>query len=149
MKKPMTEEEFENTMCFKKINVEENEYKMHQIIYNLDIINVPKIYKYDKETKTMIMEKIHNMNISDQYGEDAANVPKKVFKIMQEIIKKLYYSGIEYPDITGYNFIFHKNKMYLIDFEHSNFFTNETMHQIDPFVIKFIKGACEWNPKYK
>ena len=149
MKKPMTEEEFESTMCFTKYNVEENEYKMHQMIYNLNMIDVPKIYKYDRKTKIMVMEKIMNMNIADEYGEDAKNVPKKLFKIMQEIIKKLYYSGIEYPDITGYNFIFCNNKMYLIDFEHSNFFTNETMHQIDPFVIKFIKGACEWNPNYK
>jgi tRNA A-37 threonylcarbamoyl transferase component Bud32 len=149
MKKPMTEEEFENTLCFKKNNVEENEYKMHQIIYDLNIINVPKIYKYDKQNKTMIMEKINNMNISDAYGEDAINVPKNIFKLMQEIIKKLYYSGIEYPDITGYNFILYKKKMYLIDFEHCNFFTNETMEKIDPFIVKFIKGACEWNPKYK
>jgi tRNA A-37 threonylcarbamoyl transferase component Bud32 len=149
MKKPMTEEEFENTMCYTKHNVEESEYKMHQMIYNLNIIDVPKIYKYDKTNKIMVMEKIMNMNVADEYGEDAKNVPKKLFKIMQEIIKKLYYSGIEYPDITGYNFIFCNNKMYLIDFEHSKLFSNETMHQVDPFVIKFIKGACEWNPVYK
>jgi tRNA A-37 threonylcarbamoyl transferase component Bud32 len=149
MKKPMTEEEFENTMCYTKHNVEESEYKMHQMIYNLNIIDVPKIYKYDKTNKIMVMEKIMNMNISDEYGEDAKNVPKKLFKTMQEIIKKLYYAGIEYPDITGYNFIFCNNKMYLIDFEHSKPFSNETMHQVDPFVVKFIKGACDWNPIYK
>jgi len=149
MKKPITEEEFKNTMCYTKHNVEENEYKMHQMIYNLNIIDVPKIYNYDRKTKIMVMEKIMNMNISDEYGEDAKNVPKKLFKTMQEIIKKLYYAGIEYPDITGYNFIFCNNKMYLIDFEHSKPFSNETMHQVDPFVIKFIKGSCEWNPIYK
>jgi len=151
MKKPteMTNEEFEKTYCFVKHNVEEHEYKMHKMIYNLKLIHVPKIYRYDKENKIMVMEKIFNMNIADEYGEDPCSIPRHIFEKMQEIIRKLYYAGIEYPDITGYNFILHKEKLFLIDFEHSKFFSNETMHEVDPFVIKFINGLCEWNPNYK
>jgi len=145
----LSKEEFEKDYCFTKHNVEEHEYKMHKIIYNLNIIPVPKIYRYDKENKIMVMEKIFNMNIADEYGEDACNIPEHIFEMMQETIRKLYYSGIEYPDITGYNFIKHKNKMYLIDFEHSKFFSNKTMHEIDPFIIQFINGSCDWNPNYK
>ena len=151
MKKPtkMTNEEFEKTYCFSKHNVEEHEYKMHKMIYNLKLIHVPKIYSYDKENKIMVMEKIFNMNIADEYGEDPCNIPRHIFEKIQEIIRKLYYAGIEYPDITGYNFIKYKNKIYLIDFEHSKFFSNETMNQVDPFVIQFINGLCDWNPNYK
>jgi tRNA A-37 threonylcarbamoyl transferase component Bud32 len=105
IKNPMTQEEFEKTMCFTKHNVSEKEYKTHKLIYNLKIVNVPKIYSYDKKNKIMVMEKIFGMNISDEYGEEAKNVPPDIFKTTQEIIKKLYYFGIEYPDITVYNFI--------------------------------------------
>jgi hypothetical protein len=37
----------------------------------------------------MVMQKIFGMNISDEYGEDAKNVPPDIFKTAQEIIKKL------------------------------------------------------------
>ena len=148
-KNPITKDEFEKTMCFIKYNVEEKEYKTHKLIYNLKIVNVPKIYRYDRKNKIMVMEKIFNMNISDEYGEDPRNVPINLFIIMQKIIKKLYYFGIEYPDITGYNFIFYNNKMYIIDFEHCKFFSNKNKNGIDPFIVKFKNGLCEWNPKYK
>ena len=145
----LSKEEFEKNYCFTKHNVEEHEYKMQKMIYNLNIINVPKIYSYDKENKTMVMEKIFNMNIADEFGEDAKDVPQDILEKIQEIIRKLYYAGVEYPDITGYNFIKYKDKIYLIDFEHSKFFSNETMEQLDPFVIQFINGLCDWNPNYK
>jgi tRNA A-37 threonylcarbamoyl transferase component Bud32 len=148
-KNKMTKEEFEKTMCFTKHNVDFKEYKTHKLIYDLKIVNVPKIYRYDKKNKIMVMEKIFNMNISDQYGEEAKNIPKNLFNAMQEIIKKLYYFGIEYPDITGYNFIYWNNKMYITDFEHCKFFSNNNTRKIDPFIKEFIYGLCEWNPKYK
>lgn len=147
MKKPMSKEVFEATMCFTKANVELYEYKIHKLIYNLKLINMPKIYSYDRKNKIMIMEKIHNMNISDFYGENPENVPPDIFNKIQEAVKKLYYFGISYPDITGYNFIYYNNKIYVIDFEHAKFFTNSS--KIDPFIHKFISGSCEWNPEFK
>jgi hypothetical protein len=47
----------------------------------------------------------------------------------------------EYPDITGYNFIEHNNKLWIIDFEHA--------HIRDTFVDKFIHGRNTWNPRFK
>lgn len=149
IKNPMTQEEFEKTMCFTKHNVGEKEYKTHKLIYNLKIVNAPKIYSYDKKNKIMVMEKIFGMNISDEYGEDAISVPPEIFRTCQEIIKNLYNMGIGYPDITGYNFIHYNNKMYIIDFEHCSFFSNQHTKKLDPFIIKFINGLCEWNPKYR
>jgi len=145
----MSKEEFETTKCFIKYNIEETAYRMHKIIYNSEIINVPKIYRYDKKNKILVMQKIKNMNIADLYGEDANNVPQEIFILMQNIIRKLYYAGIECPNITGYNFIFYNNKMYLTNFKHCRVFTNDTMNNIDPFIIKFINGTkCKWNPNY-
>jgi len=149
IKNPMTDEEFIKTMCFTKHNVQEKEYRFHKLIYNLKIVNVPKIYKYDKKNKTMVMQKIFGMNISDEYGEDAKNVPPEIFKRAQEMIKKLYCYYIAYPDITGYNFMLYNDKMYIIDFEHCNFFSNKRTKNLDPFIKEFINGLCEWNPNYK
>mgnify|MGYP000651299224 CR=1 FL=1 len=123
---------------------------MHQHVYDLHIVNIPKIISYDKKTKTMVMEKIDNMNLSDMYGENDTDVDEYYFDEIRTIIKTLAEHNIEYPDITGYNFIEDKNnygKIWIIDFEHSDFKT----HQKDTFVEKFINDETynRWNPWFK
>jgi len=145
----MSKAEFESKMCFIKHDVEEIEYIMHKIIFNSKIINVPEIYSYDKKNKILVMQKLHNMNISDEYGEDAINVPPSMFTLMQDTIRKLFYFGIEYPNITGYNFIFYNKKMYLTNFKYCKIFVNNPIKNIDPFIKYFINGLCEWNQDYK
>ena len=136
----------ENLGLYIKQNVKEHEYKMHKLVYELKIVNTPKIISYDKNTKTMVMEKIDNMNLSDMYGEDDNIIDEYYFDEIRTIIKKLAENSIEYPDITGYNFIEHDNKIWIIDFEHSSIF-KKTMK--DPFVNKFIAGLNKWNPEFK
>ena len=131
---------------YTKINVKEHEYKMHKHIYDLHIVNTPKIISYDKKTKTMVMEKIDNMNLSDMYGEEDTDIDEYYFDEIRTIIKTLADNHIEYPDITGYNFIEYDSKIWIIDFEHSKFFTKSMK---DPFVSKFIRGVNKWNPEFK
>ena len=132
------------TFC--KENVNNHEYQMHKHVYDLNIVNIPKIIKYDENTKTLHMEKIENYNISDMYGENSENVSSDLFSEIRDIIDKLYKKGITYPDITGYNFIESNNKIWIIDFEHS-YFTNK--NNTDKFVISFIDGLNQWNPEFK
>jgi tRNA A-37 threonylcarbamoyl transferase component Bud32 len=132
-----------NDKYYIKYNVEINEYKIHKYIYNLNIVNIPKIYYYDKKDKFMIMQKIANQCLSDEYGESSKNINKNLFNKIREIIKKLYLNNIEYPDITGYNFIEYNNKMWIIDFGDAKFNTNIN----NKFIIEFIKGKNEWNKK--
>jgi tRNA A-37 threonylcarbamoyl transferase component Bud32 len=136
----------ENKGLYIKQNVKEHEYKMHKLVYELKIVNTPKIISYDKTTKTMVMEKIDNMNLSDMYGEDDNIIDEYYFDEIRTIIKKLAENNIEYPDITGYNFIEHDNKIWIIDFEHSSIFKKSMK---DPFVNKFIAGLNKWNPEFK
>ena len=66
-----------NNQVYIKSHVEFHEYNMHNYIWNLGITNVPKIISYDKKTKTLHMEKIPGLSVSDMYGEAYKNVPKK------------------------------------------------------------------------
>ena len=129
-----------------KQNVEEHEYTMHNHVYNLNIVNTPKIISYDKKTKTMVMEKKDSLNLSDMHGENASDLDEYYFDEIRTIIKTLAEHNIEYPDITGYNFIEYEGKIWIIDFEHSSIFKKKMK---DPFVDKFINGLNKWNPIFR
>ena len=129
-----------------KHNVSLHEYKMHKHVYDLHIVNIPEIINYDHDKKILTICKINNMNVSDMYGEKASKVDKCIFDEIRIIIKTLADNNIEYPDITGYNFIEYDNKIWIIDFEHSSIFTNKME---DSFVNKFINGLNKWNPRFK
>ena len=128
-----------------KKEVSLKEYEMHKHVYSLGIVNVPKILAYDRDTKIMLMEKVNNMSISDFYGEIESDITPELFKKIRKIIKTLYNNNIVYPDITGYNFIEHENRVWIIDFEHSNF---KPLLR-DDFVVEFIGGLDSWNPEFK
>lgn len=128
-----------------KQDVSKHEYDMHKYIYDLKIVNVPKIISYENQTLTLV--KINEMNVSDMHGEIISDVPKSLVKQIQKIIKILHDNNIEYPDITGYNFIEKDGIIWIIDFEHSSIIQNN--HVKDAFVTKFINGLNEWNPNFK
>lgn len=131
---------------FTKHNVKESEVFIHDSIYNLNILNIPKIYNYDKEKKLLIMRNIPALNIADMYGENFSDVPAYITDEIRNIITTLYYHGIEYPDITGYNFLEYQNKIWIIDFEHASY--KSDIKKYDPFILEFIHGANAWNPLY-
>lgn len=130
---------------FIKSNVSFHEYNMHNYIYNLKILNVPKIINYDKNLKQMTMVRIPSMSLSDYYGEEIDQVPESIVNEVRLIIKKLQSNNITYPDITGYNFIRNNNKIWIIDFEHCYF----DFEKSDSFVNDFINDINSWNPNFK
>ena len=87
-------------------------------IQSLEIVNLPKIIGYDLHNKTLTMERIPSDCISNIYGENDEDVDGEIYNKIRKIIKRLYENDIEYPDITGYNFIEYQNKLWIIDFEH-------------------------------
>jgi tRNA A-37 threonylcarbamoyl transferase component Bud32 len=131
---------------YTKYNVNPSEFHIQDIIYNMNIVNIPKPYTYDPDLQTFTMRKIPEMSVSDMYGEKFSDVPDYITKQIRNIISTLYYHGIEYPDITGYNFIEYQNKIWIIDFEHASF--NSKPDTYDPFILEFINGRNEWNPNY-
>ena len=127
---------------YTKYGVKQHEYDVHKYVYNLKLekVNVPKIISYDKQKEIMVMHKINAMNLSDMFGEKSSDIDEYYFDEIRTIIQTLSDNGIEYPDITGYNFIEHNKKIWIIDFEHA--------HIRDTFVDKFIQGRNKWNPRF-
>jgi tRNA A-37 threonylcarbamoyl transferase component Bud32 len=130
---------------YTKENVSLCEYKIHKYVYNLNIVNVPKIKSYNRKTKQMKMVRVGTMSLSDYYGETAEHIHEDLFARIRNIIQTLYDNDILYIDITGYNFIENDNKLWIIDFEHA---TYNHPRKTDEFVEKFLEGHNGWNPEF-
>jgi tRNA A-37 threonylcarbamoyl transferase component Bud32 len=137
---------------FIKQNVAFHEFHMLSLVQELNIVNSPKIIDYNKETKVLCLENIPKMSISDEYGDKFKNIPIQLKKEIRDTIKKMYENNIIYIDITGYNFIYYQNKIWIIDFEHSyikNDCCDENKLEYDiSFIKKFIKGSKNWNDDF-
>lgn len=136
-------------MSYIKHNVSYKEFMMHEYIYHLSlsskgILNVPKVNDYDINTYTMTMENIPYMCVSDFYGEDSDDISTELFTKIREVVRFLYDNHVIYPDITGYNFIEYDGKLWIIDFEHSDFKTFQPNIFVEEFVHK--KECNKWNP---
>jgi tRNA A-37 threonylcarbamoyl transferase component Bud32 len=134
----------DDRVYYTKKNVSLKEYKIHAYVYDLRIVNVPKIIHYNKKTKEMIMVKVGTINVSDYYGELAENISKELFARIRGIIRTLYEHNILYIDITGYNFIENANKIWIIDFEHATY----NPKRMNKFVEEFLDGKDAWNPAF-
>ena len=131
-------------IAYTKENVSPKEYKIHKYVYDLGIVNVPQIISYDKKTKQMKMVRIDAMNVSDFYGAEAENISEELFDTIRLVIQQLYDNNVLYIDITGYNFIEHDNKLWIIDFGDAMYNSKRK----NKFLEKFLKGANEWNPAF-
>lgn len=106
------------------------------------------IIKNDSEYEIK-MEKIGSDCLANQYGEDPSDIPDYFWDQMRSIINILYMrEGIEYIDITPYNFIEHNDKIYLIDFGHAR--KKIKSKQINWFLKKFLFDKVnEYNPDFR
>jgi len=131
-----------------KQNVNHREYFMQKYIYNLDIVNIPEIIEYNSDSKIMVMKKVGKDNLSHTYGENADDIPDDVFDQVVEIVRNLVLHNIEYPDLTGYNFIEDTDgKVWIIDFEHSSMMTSKQVNNIH--IQNICNGDKIWNPEFK
>lgn len=129
-----------------KSNVSYEEFKIHKYVYHLGIVNIPRIVNYDETNKTMKIKRIHGSSIADFYGENISDIPSTVLNSISCILKKLASNKIEYPDITGYNFIIDEDtsEIWIIDFEHAKYNENIT----DEFILSSCEKIQKWNPDF-
>ena len=131
-----------------KYKVTEKEHFIQQYVYQLNIVNVPKIIYYDEESEIMIMKKVAGMNLSDKYGDNATDIPNEIFDQVVKIVRNLVLHNIEYPDLTGYNFIEDTDgKVWIIDFGHSSMMTSKLINNIH--IQNICNGDKTWNPEFK
>lgn len=108
----------------------------------------PKILKVDYlKTKTRIyMEDVEEESLASTYGDDPANVPEWIWNEIRGMVEVLYeQDGIEYVDITPYNFIEKNDRIYIIDFGDAYYVKGE----MNWFLREFLDGENSWNPDYK
>ena len=74
-----------NNQVYLKSKVDFHEFNMHNYIWNLGIVNVPRIISYDKTNKILQMEKIPELSVSDTYGESYSDVPETITKQIRKI----------------------------------------------------------------
>jgi tRNA A-37 threonylcarbamoyl transferase component Bud32 len=135
----------DEAVYYTKENVSLMEYKLHKYVYDLHIVNIPKIKSYNKETKQMKTVRVGTMSVSDYYGESAENISDELFSKIRNMVQTLYNHDVLYVDITGYNFIENDNKLWIIDFGNA---TYNYPRKHDNFVEKFLDGHNGWNPEY-
>jgi tRNA A-37 threonylcarbamoyl transferase component Bud32 len=89
------------------------------------------------------MDHLGSENLDDTYGEE---IPEEVWDEIRRIVRTLYEEeGIEYIDITPYNFIEKDGKIYVIDFGDAKYTDGEP----NWFLNEFLDGENSWNPDYK
>jgi tRNA A-37 threonylcarbamoyl transferase component Bud32 len=102
----------------------------------------------NKYIGNITMEHIKEMCLADKYGEDPQNIPKIIWDQIRIILKILYNEeGIEYIDITGYNFIEKNGKVYIIDFGDAIYSKKDK--EINWFLNYFLGGHNGWNPDFR
>ena len=108
----------------------------------------PKIIDvvYSNDHCTIHMENLEEMCIADKYGDDITHVPIEIISQIRNIIKILFDDGIEYIDITPYNFIEKANVVYIIDFGHA--YEKKKNHHTNWFLEEFLQGVNKWNPDF-
>ena len=136
-----------NTYYIKR-DVDDREHFMQQYVYQLNIVNVPQIIYYDEKNKIMIMKKVEGMNLSDKYGDNATDIPNEIFEQVVKIVRNLVLHNIEYPYLTGYNFIEDTNgKVWIIDFGHSKMMSSKQINNIH--IQTICNGDKKWNPDFR
>jgi len=134
-----------------KINVHENEWFIQKYLEKLNNKNipVPEIIEYNGESKIMVMKKIGNNNLSHNYGENARDVPDELFKQVVTIVRNLVLNNVEYPDLTGYNFVEDTDgKVSIIDFGHARIKNSEDILK-NIHIQNICNGYKIWNPDFK
>jgi tRNA A-37 threonylcarbamoyl transferase component Bud32 len=124
----------------------DNEIELQNIAAGYDFC--PRILKTEEDDGEVRihMEDVEEDPIVSVYGENPHDVPEWIWNEIRRMILTLYEEeGIEYVDITPYNFIEKNGRIYMIDFGHAKYKDGET----DWFLTEFLSGENSWNPDYK
>jgi len=119
----------------------------------VELQKVAIMYGYSPQIISVTSDKIYMEDLeapclADIYGDEPESIPDWIWDSIRTMIYSLYtYEGIEYTDITGYNFIQKDEKIYLIDFGHARYKSRN--RPMNWFLKEFLDGENAWNPDFK
>jgi len=106
----------------------------------------PRIHHADGNV--VQMDRIKGLCLADVYTDDPKNVPDWIWKEIHRILAVLFEcEGIEYIDITSYNFVLEieSNKLWIIDFGHA-YYTKSTDGKAENWFLRnVLEGEKSWN----
>ena len=106
----------------------------------------PRIHHADGNV--VQMDRIKGLCLADVYTDDPKHVPDWIWKEIHRILAVLFEcEGIEYIDITSYNFILEidSNKLWIIDFGHA-YYTKSTDGKAENWFLRdVLEGEKSWN----
>ena len=140
-----------------------DEFRIQKIAYDAGIPTPKPISFFQKgedEFGTLKMKKIKGKNLAEKYDGsegDFSKLPEKIQTEIRRLVSELLKHGIEYVDITSYNFVEEEKtgKLFIIDFGHAKFFEedekklDENSIENRQIVGQFLKGKRNtWNPNF-
>ena len=95
------------------------------------------------------MEDLAAPCLADKYGDKIDDIPQSIWDEIVHILVILYeVEGIEYIDITPYNFIECDGKVWIIDFGHA-FYTTDDKKPMNWFLRDLLDTQEKaWNPDF-
>jgi len=119
--------------------------------YKYDFTPKTNSITYFKDSVEILMDLVKNgRTLAEHFSDEPDNIPKWVWDEIRKIIRILYYQeGIEYIDITPYNFMIDSNnKIWIIDFGHAYY--TDISKPMNWFLSEFIYDELNsFNPDFK
>lgn len=114
--------------------------KEAQIISQVKSLGVssPLVYFVNTKDSAIFMQEIPGTPVHDLSNPKIINLSKD----MGRLVGTLHKNGIMHGDLTTSNFIFHKNKLYVIDFGLSQSSIKPEDHAVDLRLIKEILNSA-------
>lgn len=133
-------------MSFKKTASSELEIELQRVASQHGFC--PKVLS--SEGIVFEMEKIDAPCLAEKYGEKSTDTPPWIWNEIIRILAVLYEcEGIEYIDITPYNFIEKDGKVWIIDFGHAYYTKSQKQEKPQNwFLAEFLDGELVWNPDF-
>jgi RIO-like serine/threonine protein kinase len=111
----------------------------------------PKIQRIDGNV--VQMDRVDGMCLADLYTDDPAAIPDAIWFQIESILETLFEcEGIEYVDITSYNFMEDKDgKVWIIDFGHAYYTPKEKGEPASNWFLRSVlsgESGKAWNSDF-
>jgi RIO-like serine/threonine protein kinase len=94
----------------------------------------------------IVMEHLQTPCLADVYGDDIDELPEWIQESILDILYTLYCHGIEYVDVTPYNFIEKDGVVWVLDFGHARQVGDEIESYLNELFVNW--KLTKWNPDF-